>query len=514
MSHDVFISYSSIDKDAADAVFSILEKNGISCWMAPRNITPGVPYAEAIIDGIKSSKVFILVYSANSNNSTQVMREVDRAVHHGLSVINLRLEDVPLSKQLEYYVSSVHWMDAMIPPLEKHIHQLCNVVQMFLKPEEHKEAEIAEAVRKGIIKQNEPDRTGKGPHMAKRRTIVLSGILLAAVIAIASLIVFNIGGIRQARAGSIESIVILPFGNYTGSDTLDPYISGMHSLLINELGKIEGLRVIGKVSSDSYKNTGKTIQKIAKELRVDAAIELAVLSFGDTICMQPRLMSGGNKEKQLWIGDYREYKGNLFNLYNQIIRQIASEVKISLTPAEEAILAESRTIDREAMDAYLKGYSLLDDLSPESLIKARDYLNSAISKDPDWAPLYAAMAYVWYIMGGMAVESLDIAYPKAYEYTEKAIKLDPNLAEAHHIRAVIAWAAEWNWEKAEKEILEALAINPNHSLSRMYYSLILFTLQRTNEAIMQADFAYRVDPLNPLIQSIYGLTRLMAGDCA
>jgi tetratricopeptide (TPR) repeat protein len=204
----------------------------------------------------------------------------------------------------------------------------------------------------------------------------------------------------------------------------------------------------------------------------------------------------------------------LFNLYNQIIRQIAGEVKISLTPAEEAILAESRTIDREAMDAYLKGYSLLDDTSTESLLKARDYLNSAIKKDPDWAPLYAAMATVWYIMGGMAVESLDIAYPKAYEYTEKAIKLDPNLAEAHRISAVIAWAAEWNWEKAEKEILEALTINPNHSLSRMYYSLILFTLQRPDEAIMQADFAYRLDPLNPLIVSIYGFTRLMAGDCA
>lgn len=141
------------------------------------------------------------------------------------------------------------------------------------------------------------------------------------------------------------------------------------------------------------------------------------------------------------------------------------------------------------------------------------YFSINIYKDPDWAPLYAAMGYVWYIMGGLAVESPDISYPKAYEYTEKAIKLDPNLAEAHHISAVIAWAAEWNWEKAEKEILEALTINPNHSLSRMYYSLILFTLQRPDEAIKQADIAYRLDPLNPFIQSIYGMTRLMAGDC-
>ena len=101
MDHDVFISYSSVDKTAADTVCSILEQNGTSCWIAPRDITPGLDFAEAIIDGIKSSKLFLLVYTSSSNNSKQVIREVDRAVHFGLQVINLRLEDVPMSKQLD-----------------------------------------------------------------------------------------------------------------------------------------------------------------------------------------------------------------------------------------------------------------------------------------------------------------------------------------------------------------------------------------------------------------------------
>jgi hypothetical protein len=80
MESDVFISYSNMDKKAADAVCSIMEQNGIRCWMAPRDITPGFPFAEAIIDGIKGSKVFVLIYSTNSNNSSQVIKEVDRAV--------------------------------------------------------------------------------------------------------------------------------------------------------------------------------------------------------------------------------------------------------------------------------------------------------------------------------------------------------------------------------------------------------------------------------------------------
>ncbi|MCX6255353.1 MAG: SUMF1/EgtB/PvdO family nonheme iron enzyme [Bacteroidia bacterium] len=132
MAHDVFISYSNKDKNVADAVCSIMEKNEIRCWIAPRDITPGTSFAEAIIDGIKGSKVFVLVYSSNSNQSHQVIKKVDRAVNHGLAIIPLRLEDVPMSKQLEYYVSDVHWLDALTPPLEKHINKLCKVVQMLL----------------------------------------------------------------------------------------------------------------------------------------------------------------------------------------------------------------------------------------------------------------------------------------------------------------------------------------------------------------------------------------------
>lgn len=102
MTHDVFISYSNKDRTAADAVCSIImEQNGIRCWMAPRDITPGLPFAEAIIDGIKGARIFILIYSSNSNNSSQVIKEVDRAVHHKLAIIPLRLEDVPMTKQLE-----------------------------------------------------------------------------------------------------------------------------------------------------------------------------------------------------------------------------------------------------------------------------------------------------------------------------------------------------------------------------------------------------------------------------
>jgi dienelactone hydrolase len=222
MAHDVFISYSIKDKNVADAVCSIMEKNGIRCWMAPRDITPGVPFAEAIIDGIKGSKVFILIYSSNSNHSNQVIKEVDRAVHHGLAIIPLRLEDVPMSKQLEYYVSNVHWLDALTPPLEKHINKLCEVVKLLLTMDKVDSDDIKKALGAETIKQAEPGKTG--------RRFKLSRILIPAVSAL--LVAIILGGvwffkqqekIKWAREVAIPEIRQMIGENDVWRNLVEPY---------------------------------------------------------------------------------------------------------------------------------------------------------------------------------------------------------------------------------------------------------------------------------------------------
>ena len=272
--------------------------------------------------------------------------------------------------------------------------------------------------------------------------------------------------------------------------------------------------VLGTKTSNVYKDVAISATEIASEVNVDAIVETSVMCFGDSVCIQFRLVRTSGEEEQLWIADYREDKGQMPNLYNTITKQIADEIKIELTPEEKRLLARSRTVDREAYDAFLKGYNYAGDISHESLLKAREYLNSAIEKDPDWAPLYSSLATVWLGTGGFGIEPLEIAYPKVYENTKKAIELDPDLTEAHYINAWLAATAEWDMEKAENEFLKALANNPNHAISRMHYSWLLYALQRPEEAKNQADLAYKLDPLNPLIQCIYGVALLMGGDCA
>lgn len=135
MSHDVFLSHSHADKVFADAICHKLEANAIRCWVAPRDIRPSEDWAEAIINAMDNAKVLVLVFSSSSNNSPQVRREVERAVNKGLHVLPFRIENVPLSKSLEYFISAQHWLDAIGGELEFHLGRLHECIALLLEHE-------------------------------------------------------------------------------------------------------------------------------------------------------------------------------------------------------------------------------------------------------------------------------------------------------------------------------------------------------------------------------------------
>jgi hypothetical protein len=132
MAHDVFISYSSVDKAIADAACATLENTGIRCWIAPRDITPGLEYGGAIVRAIDQCRVLVLIFSSNANSSRQIPREVERAINRGVPVVPVRLENVAPTESLAYYMESVHWLDALTPPLESHLQRLAVSVQALL----------------------------------------------------------------------------------------------------------------------------------------------------------------------------------------------------------------------------------------------------------------------------------------------------------------------------------------------------------------------------------------------
>ena len=134
--HTVFISYSTIDRQFALAVCSWLEKNSIRAWMAPRDITPGSHYGEAIIGAIKNAKVMVVVFTKNADASKFVKLEVERAISNGCIIIPARFQDVLPTKDMEFFLSSMHWLDVLTTPIEAHLDKLVMSVKKLLSSDD------------------------------------------------------------------------------------------------------------------------------------------------------------------------------------------------------------------------------------------------------------------------------------------------------------------------------------------------------------------------------------------
>jgi hypothetical protein len=132
MPFDVFLSHSSKDKTAVDAVCAALESAGIRCWVAPRDVRAGVQYATGIMEGIDSCRVMVLIFSSHANASQQVHREIERAASKGLIIIPFRIEEAMLAKPVEYFLGQIHWLDAVTPPLARHLGKLVEQVNANL----------------------------------------------------------------------------------------------------------------------------------------------------------------------------------------------------------------------------------------------------------------------------------------------------------------------------------------------------------------------------------------------
>lgn len=145
MPHDIFLSHSVKDKALADSICERLERSGFRCWVAPRDIIPGMSWGEAIIDAISTARVMVLIFSSHANSSQQIIREVERAVHRGVVIVPFRVEDVPPSKALEYYISAPHWLDAITRPMEPHLQRLEHTLRHLLGRETAQAAPSADA---------------------------------------------------------------------------------------------------------------------------------------------------------------------------------------------------------------------------------------------------------------------------------------------------------------------------------------------------------------------------------
>jgi hypothetical protein len=203
MAHDVFVSHSVKDKAVADAIVSRLEANSVTCWIAPRDVVPGADWGESIIDAIESSRIMILIFSRNADASPQIKREVERAVNKGVYIIPFRVDDIPPTKSLEYFISTSQWMDAFSPPLERHLDNLAKTVKAVLKSPPLPDANVPVQPEKPSIP--EP------PIRPSSRKSILVAITVAALVIVGGAGWYLI----QKKKAPPEKPVVTPIGSST-----------------------------------------------------------------------------------------------------------------------------------------------------------------------------------------------------------------------------------------------------------------------------------------------------------
>jgi TolB-like protein len=326
----------------------------------------------------------------------------------------------------------------------------------------------------------------------------------------------TIGKEEQATYATIleKSIAVLPFINDSTDQENTYFINGVMEEILNNLQRIKDLRVISRTSVEQYRGQNKPISEIAEELGVNYIVEGSGQKYGNAIRLRVQLIVA-ERETHLWGESFQQKiteVEDIFNIQTKIAESIAAELKAVISPKERQLIEKIPATDLAVYDEYLKARSYFGDFSRDSLNKALEFLNNGVQKSPDWAPLYAGLTEVWMVIQQMGWEPPSVAGPKILENLNKAMELDPDLANVHYFSAMIAHLMEWNWEKSEKEFLMALAINPNDSLSRVIYSQLLAVLQRNDEALAQGKLAYSLDPLNPNMKCWYAATLMEAGD--
>jgi serine/threonine-protein kinase len=344
------------------------------------------------------------------------------------------------------------------------------------------------------------DRALAAPEFAEKLKPRGAGRRLLAIAAAALFVVAGAWWITrstpEAGAAGFVPVAVLPMENVSGDSEEDPFVAGAHQALIGQLGRIGGLRTISRRSVLRYAGSEKSISEIAAELGVDYLVDATVVREGGAIHLQVNLIQAVPEERQLWAQAYDREASEVMALHGEVARAIASALDIDLTPEEEARLAGSRPVNPETYEAYLRGMYSLTKGTAEDFQKGMQYLNEAVEADPGDALAWAGLAS-GYVTLGHGPAPPEGVWSLARAAVDRALGLDPDLAEAHAASADIMLYGEWDWEGAEREFGRANELNPSMPMNHYHYAWYLYLFDRWDEAVEEHELAQQLDPLTP-----------------
>jgi serine/threonine-protein kinase len=310
---------------------------------------------------------------------------------------------------------------------------------------------------------------------------------------------------REKPRPAISSIMVLPLENISGNSAEEYFADGMTEALIGDLAKIGGLHVISRTSSMHYKGTKKSLPEIAREINVDAIVEGTVQRSGDRVVVRAQLIHAPT-DRHLWVSTYTRDMRDVLDLQSEVAQAIAQEVRIQMTPDEQARFTSRRPVRPKAYEDYLQGrYLYWNKRTEENLNKAVALFKSAIKEDESYAAPYVGLADCYNALGTVQVGALPPleARRNAEEAATKALQLDNGLAEAYGALGYVKHF-NWDWTGAEQDHKRAIELNPNYANGHNFYASFLMSRGRIDESIAASNRARELDPFSLAISAQRG----------
>jgi len=294
-----------------------------------------------------------------------------------------------------------------------------------------------------------------------------------------------------------KSVAVLPFVN-TGADPQIEYLAdGITESIINSLSQLNGVRVVPRSLVFRYKGLQADPATVGLALNARTILTGRVVQHGDMLNIQAELVDT-TTESQLWGDQYRQQISDLITVQQEIAWHITEALRLKLTAEQKKKLRKRSTVDPEAYQEYLRGRYHWNNWTPESFRKALEHFERAIGQDPTYALAYAGLGDV---LGSMAFYGFvppGEGFPRARAAAQRALELEPGIADAHVTLALVYLFFERNWEAAEREFKSAMKLNPQLAIAHAFYALYLASVLRHDEAIAEARLGQKLDPLSLL----------------
>jgi len=505
LARDVFVSYASQDVAVADAAVVTLEKNGIKCWIAPRDVTPGAQYADEIVGAINNAKVFVLVLSEHAIASPHVGREIERAASKRRRVIALKTDAAPLTRSFEYFLSESQWIDEAALGMPGALTKLTQAVGQGLSPSSWVSPGL------GVDAENPADRKRKLKFSTIHRVIAAAVFLVVAAIVVGVVVRYWPSKQGNAQAPAVaaisdKSIAVLPFADMSQRKDQEYFGDGMAEEILDLLAKIPGLTVIGRTSSFAFKGKNEDLRKIGTELNAAYVLEGSVRNSGDQVRITAQLINTKTGAHE-WSETYDRPIGDVLKLQDAIAAAVARELELTVFPGHVNRIATAK--NAEAYDLYLRGRHAADRFDKEGLEEAERLFQQALDRDPTFVDAAAALAYNYFNLGAYGFLAPEVAYERSRRAATDALKLDSQSALAHWTLGGIHQSYDWNWAAADQEFRQVAIAAPGSWEALNGKAWLSLIRGQWDEALSKIRAALAQDPLNP--DSYEGLAWIQMG---